>query len=156
LHRRVRLIEVEVARLVTRRLRVASDHVVTAHELGHAGQSEQRRDVLETAVRVDEPGEVDLARTDTGHLPVEDGGRREVLVDDVADARVAPADDGSRLVRPVSREPVEALLDERRPPDVGRAELVPGAGVRDVAAQGSVAGLVEVEKRRHRHGMQPC
>ena len=56
-----------------------------------SGQSAQ---LLEDHVREDDPGDVELARADGGHLPVQDGDGPEVLVQDVADPRITPHQNG--------------------------------------------------------------
>src|SRR3954454_17155038 len=86
----VATVEVEVAWRMSGDALVMGAHVVGAQEVRHPLDAERRRELLEHLVREDEPGDVQLARPETGHLPVEQRGRAEVAVDDVADARVTP------------------------------------------------------------------
>ena len=110
-------------------LGVGRGHVLAAHEPGHALHLEHPADVLEEVVDEDHPAEVDAPGAEGRHLPVEHGDRRELVVHHVADARVAPADDGVALVgRPVGVEPVEGLLDHRVDRAVAHPVVVARAG----------------------------
>ena len=84
-----------------------------------------------------EPGQVELARAERGHLPVEHGDGLEVLVHHVADACVAPAEHvGPAVGGPVLLQPGQAALDDRDPAAVvvQGPVVVGGAGRRRGAA----------------------
>ena len=122
-------------------------HVVEPQEVGHPGKVERRGEMLEHAMGVHHPREIELAGTERRHLPVQHRDRFEVPVHHVADARVAPTHHGRTFVsRPMRIEPSEAFLDEGRPRTLVR-ELVPGSGVLDVTAERCVARIVEREER---------
>ena len=99
------------------------------------GHLEPLREVLEEAVQEHHPRDVDLTRPDRGHLPVEDRDRGEVPVEHVADAAVAPVEDGGPVVGPVGVEPRERPLDQR---------------VRHVLARPLVVRALRLELRDHR------
>ena len=82
----------------------------------------------------DHPREVDLARAERRHLPVEHGDRFEVAVEDVADACVAPVEHRLALVGPVRFEPLERAVDQRVGNAVARPVVVP-ALVAELLAQ---------------------
>src|SRR4051812_7477737 len=142
LQRGVATVEVEVARRVAGNGLVVAAHLLGAQEAGHPLDAERGRELLEHLVREDEPGDVKLARSETGHLPVEQRRRAEVAVDDVADARVTPRQDWLALVRrPVPVQPVEPALHERRGGTFTGDHVVPSSGVPDVTSQMAVAAV---------------
>ena len=72
------------------------------------------------------------------HLPVQHGDRPETVVQDVADARVAPHQDGiggGDVRGPVRLQPVERNAPPVGAADVGDRELVPGLQPVEVAPQ---------------------
>ena len=95
----------------------------------------------------DEPAQVHLARRYPGHLPVQDRGRGEVPVHDVADAGVAPTQDrGVDDGRPVRVQPGERLL-QHRDRLVAVGPPVVGAPAVDVSAQRGVAVGGEITQK---------
>ena len=92
------------------------------------GSSSDPGDGLEDAVREHQPGEVQLARAERGHLPVEDGDRLEVAVDDVADPGVAPAQHRSSV-------PVGALASSHARPRSMSGERPPSATAKSYQAR---------------------
>src|SRR5262249_1551095 len=110
----VQRVEVHVARCVAGELGIPPLYGLPAQEAGKSGLSRAFGEVLEEAVQIDHPAEVDLARGERRHLPVEAGGGFESVVDDVPDACVTPAEHSLALVaRPEVVEPGEGALDER-------------------------------------------
>ena len=137
-------VELEVAGRVTRERLVRAGHVVGSQEIRHARQVHGVGDVLEDPVAVDQPGHVELARSQRGHLPVEHRHRSEVPVHHVADAGVTPARHRRPLLgRPVRVQPGESPLDQRRASSQpGGGEVVPRPGVAHPPPQRRVAGSV--------------
>ena len=144
------MVPVQVADLDAGARLVGRLHVLLAQEVRHPGQLQHPGDRLEDLVGEDDPGQVELARADRGHLPVQDADRLEVAVEHVADPGVAPAQHGLVGAGQVGLEPVETALDQRRAAEVGDREVVPGAGACEIAGQGGLAGVGRVEERERR------
>jgi hypothetical protein len=133
---------------------VAAGDIVGPEEPGHARHAEGAGEILEDPVGVDEPGDVQLAGPERGHLPVEDGGGGEAVVEHVADAGVAPGEDGGPLVdRPVGVEPGEGAFDQRGRQPVGGGEVVPSPGLGHPAAQRRVPRRVGHQEGEARLGL---
>ena len=93
----------------------------------------------------EQPADVESPGTEGDHLPVQDGHRLEVAVDDVADAGVAPAQHRVALLllrRDVGLEPGQGTLDRRRGGEVADGEVVPRADLGEVAVQQRLAVLL--------------
>ena len=94
----------------------------------------------------DQPGDVELARTEPGHLPVEDRDRLEVAVHRVADPGIAPAGHAVRRRGQVGLEPRERPLDEWGPGQVRGGPLVPPTRLGETAREQGVAGRIRNEE----------
>ena len=118
---------------------------------GRPGMPAKAGEFLEDHVREHHPRGVHLARAQRRHLPVEHGDGLEVLVEHVAHPGVAPDEHrlrGRDVLGPVRLQPLERLLDERGPADVGR----PRTGTRTAASSGCAATRLARRRRLERPG----
>ena len=146
-------VEVEMTRGVPGERFVGGGHVLGLQKMRHAAELEHRCEGFEHPVRVGEPRQVELARSERRHLPVEDRARPEAAVHDVADTRVAPADNGrARVCGQMVVEPGEEAVDDARPmafPGV----VVPSSGVVDQPLEVRRAGVIVGKEGETVHGI---